>query len=160
MADMIEEEKKSDTNIMEFPIIREEELVEVIKNMKNGKASGIDGISAKLMKEIIKDESIREYMTRCFNNVLKENIHEDWLKSITTMIPKTKRPQILDFRPIAVTVNSSKVIWTILIEKIEEHLKASNVIFENQYGFTKGGRTKHCLFTLDYIANMTYEKKK
>ena len=31
MADMIEEEKKSETNIMEFPIIREEELVEVIK---------------------------------------------------------------------------------------------------------------------------------
>ena len=32
-----------------------------------------------------------------------------------------------------------------------------NVKFENQYGFTKGGRIEPCLFTLDYIANMTYE---
>ena len=41
--------------------------------------------------------------------------------------------------------------------KIEEHLKESNIVFENQYGFTRGGRIEHCLFTLDYVANMTFE---
>ena len=43
-------------------------------------------------------------------------------------------------------------------EKIE-HLTESNIIFENQYGFTSGGRIEHCLFTLDYVANMTFESK-
>ena len=128
--------------------------------MNNGKASRIDGISAKLMKFLIKDDQIKRYMLKCFNNSLKEGINDDWLVSRTTMIPKTKHPQILDHRPIAVTVNSSKIICSILREKIEEHLKDKNVIFENQYGFTKGGRREHCLFTLDYIANRTYTGNK
>ena len=73
------------------------------------------------------------------------------------MIPKVKKPKILDHRPITVTVNSSKIVCTILREKIEEHPKESDIIFENQYGFTRGGRIEHCLFTLDYVANMTFE---
>ena len=109
------------------------------------------------MKYITKDAEIRNYMVKIFNNVLKEKIHTDWLISKTTMIPKVKQPKILDHRPIAVTVNSSKIICTILREKIEEHLKENNTVYENQYGFTTGGRPEHCLFILDYITNMTYE---
>ena len=109
------------------------------------------------MKHITKNEEIRRYMLKCINNVLREKIQEDWLISKTTMIPKVNKPKILDHRPIAVTVNSSKIVCTILREKIEEHLKESNIVFENQYGFTRGGRIEHCLFALDYVANMTFE---
>ena len=35
---MEEEERKENSGIMKFPIIEEEELMTVIKNMKNGKA--------------------------------------------------------------------------------------------------------------------------
>ena len=114
---MVDKEKEHNSGIMKFPIINEDELTEVIRNMKNGRASGIDGISAELMKYMIKDGDIKRYMLKCFNNVLKEEIHEDWLISRTTMIPKVKRPTILDHRPIAVTVNSSKIICTILRKK-------------------------------------------
>ena len=75
------------------------------------------------------------------------------------MVPKNSKPKILEHRPIAVTVISSKIMCSIFREKIEEHLKKCNIIYENQYGFTKGGRIEHCLFTLDYITNMTYESK-
>ena len=78
------------------------------------------------MKHITKNEDIKKYMLKCFNNVLKEDIHEDWLLSKTTMIPKVKKN--LDHRPIAVIVNSSKIICTILREKIEEHLKENDYI--------------------------------
>ena len=156
MENMLEEENDPNSGIMKLPIIEEEELVGVIRNIKNGKASGIDDISAELMKFLNKDDQIRKYTLKCFNNSLKEGVNEDWLVSKTTMIPKTKRPQILEHRPIAVTVNSSKIICTIMRERIEEHLKENNIIFENQYGFTKGGRSEHCFFILDYIANQTY----
>jgi len=144
---------------MKFPQISEEELTNVVRNMKNGKASGVDGISAELMKYVVKDVNIRKHMLKCFNNVLKEEMHEDWLISKTTMIPKVQKPKILDHRTIAVTGNSSKIICTILRKKMENHLKESNIIFENQYGFTQGGKTEHCLYKLDYIANTTYESK-
>ena len=76
------------------------------------------------------------------------------------MIPNTDKPKIMDHRPIAVTVNSSKIICTILREKIEVFFKEKNIGYENQYGFTAGGRIEHCLFILDYVANMTYESTK
>ena len=43
MKDMIDEEKSEDSGIMKFPQISEEELTSVIRSMKNGKASGVDG---------------------------------------------------------------------------------------------------------------------
>ena len=88
MEKMLEEENDPNSGIMKLPIIEEEELVGVIRNMKNGKASGIDGISAELMKFLIKDDQIKKYTLKCFNNSLKEGVNEDWLVSKTTMIPK------------------------------------------------------------------------
>ena len=102
-------------------------------------------------------KKIRTYLLKCFNKALTEEVHEDWLLSRTTMIPKNKKPKIMEHIPIAVTVNSSKIICSILRQKIEEFLEENNIKFENQYGFTSGGRVEHCLFTLDYIANMTFE---
>ena len=95
MEKMIEEEKRGDSEIMKFPIIEEKEFINAINKMKNGKASGIDGISAEIMKFLIKDEEIRKYALKCFNNALKEQFHEDWLILKTKMIPKNKHPKIL-----------------------------------------------------------------
>ena len=102
---------------METPIISEKEFVDTINDMKNGKASGIDNIPAELMKALIKNSEIKTYLLKCFNKALTEEVHEDWLLSRTTMIPKTKKPKILEHRPIAVTVNSSKIICSILRKK-------------------------------------------
>ena len=156
---MEEELEQGNSEIMEAPHISEEEFVKVINNMQNGKASGIDNISAELMKSLIKNDEIRRYLLKCFNKALTEEVHEDWLLSRTTMIPKNNKPKIMEHRPIAVTVNSSKIICSILRKKIEEFLEEKDIKYENQFGFTAGGRVEHCLYILDYIANMTYESK-
>ena len=72
------------------------------------------------------------------------------------MIPKEKRPKILEHRPIAVTVNSSKIFWTIMREKIESHLQDKKMKYENQYGFIKEGKPEHCHFILQYLADGNY----
>ena len=126
---MLQEEKEENSEIMKFPIIEESELVTTINNMRNGKAAGIDGIKSELMKYIIKDEEIRKYTTKCYNSILKEKVHEDWLESVTTMKPKEKKPKILDHRPIAVTVNSSKIFWMIMKEKIETHIENMDAVY-------------------------------
>merc|ERR1712121_338 len=159
MQRMIRLMEKGDSGIMEDPIIKEKEFVNTINNMKNGKASGVDNIPAEVMKALIKDSTIKRILLKCFNKALVEEVHKDWLVSRTTMIKKKNKPKILDHRPIAVTVNSNKIICTILRQKIEEFLESSGVKFENQFGFTEGGRVEHCMFTLDYIVNMTFEKR-
>ena len=133
--------------------------METINNMKNNKATGVDNIPAEVMKAMIKDDEVRAYLLICFNRALTEKVHEDWLVSRTTMIPKKNKPMILDHRPIAVTVNSNKIICTILRQKIEEFLNKNGTIFNNQFGFTEGGRVEHCLFTIDYITNMSYYRR-
>merc|ERR1711913_185993 len=155
---MIEELENGNPDIMENPIIEEKEFKDVINDMKNGRASGVDNIPAEAMKALIKDKEILKYLLKCFNRALVEKVHEDWLLSKTTMIPKKEKPGILDHRPIAVTVNSSKIVCTILRKKIEDFLKEKGIVYNNQFGFTEGGRVEHCMFMLDYIANMTYEK--
>ena len=159
MDKMIEEAKDENSEIMKFPVIGEEEFTRTINKMKNGKATGIDGISAEIMKFLIRDEAIKSYAVKCFNWAIKEKINEDWLISKTKMLPKNKRPKMLEFMPIAVTVNSSKILCSILREKIEDHLKERKIRYENQYGFTKKGRPDNCLFTLDYVAARTYRRK-
>ena len=77
MKKMLDEEKEGNSEIMKFPIIEEKEFTDAINKMKNGKASGIDGISAEIMKFLIKDEEIKKYAIKCFNNALKEQINED-----------------------------------------------------------------------------------
>ena len=77
MKKMLDEEKEGNTEIMKFPIIEEKEFTDAINKMKNGKASGIDGISVEIMLFLIKDEEIKKYAIKCFNNALKEQINED-----------------------------------------------------------------------------------
>merc|ERR1712239_35699 len=156
---MLEEMTENGSDIMENPVIHEEEFVNTINNMKNNKASGVDNIPAEVMKELIKDDQTRKYLLKCFNRALIEEVNQDWLVSRTTMIPKTKKPKILEHRPIAVTVNSNKIVCTILRQKIEDYLEKKGIKHENQLGFTSGGRVEHCMFTIDYIANMSYERK-
>ena len=47
-----------------------------------------------------------------------------------------------------------------LREKIEEHLKIWSHTFENQYGFTQGGRVEHCMYTLAYVSNRKFKSNK
>ena len=63
---------------MKFPIIEQKKFTDAINKMKKGKASGIDGISTEIMKFLIKDEEIKKYALKCFNNAIKEQINEDW----------------------------------------------------------------------------------
>ena len=97
---------EEDSGIMENPIITEKELVDTISNMKNNKASGVDNIPAEVMKALIKDNQARQYILKCFNKAIVEEVHQDWLVSRPTMIPKNSKPKILEHRPIAATVNS------------------------------------------------------
>ena len=89
---------------------------------------------------------------------IREKIDKNWLESYTTMLPKTRKPGIKEHSPIAVTCWSSKVMCTFIREKIEIHLETRGISFKEQYGFT-GGKIELCLFTLNYIANRTFESK-
>ena len=73
---------------------------------------------------------------------------------------KQKKTGRKEHRPIAVTCWSSKILCTFIREKIEIHLETWGIRFEEQYGFTEGGKIDQCVYTLNYITNRTFESKK
>ena len=136
--------------------LKDGELKEKIRKLKNNKAAGTDKLKAELFKELGKRETCREIILKCFNNVLKEGeTPESWNISRTKMIRKERRPTVRDFRPIAITNISYKIFMSLIRERIEEHLKLNNLIKDNQIGFTGGGRIEYNHMILQYIVEKT-----
>ena len=152
----IENMNRGEGKMMPLPKMQEADLVRIVKKQKNGKAAGVDGVKAEVMKHMIRNKKIRKALVLAFNRSLKEKVNRRWLESNTTMLPKGKKPKNKDHRPIAVTCWSSKIMCTFLREKIEIHLEVWGYGFEIQYGFTEGGKGEYCLFTLNYVANRTF----
>ena len=59
-------EEKRQSIMMERPIMKKEELIKLVQNQKNGKAAGVDGIKAEMMKHMLKNNRIRKTLLRAF----------------------------------------------------------------------------------------------
>ena len=82
-------------NPMDTPKITSTQLKNQIKKMKNKKAPGNNKLPAELYKEIAKNEVCLEKMTTAMNNTItKKDIPEEWSRSTTKLIPKTKNQEL------------------------------------------------------------------
>jgi len=79
------------SRMMPLPVMKEEDLVRIIKRQKNGKAAGTDGVKTETMKHMVKNKKIRKGLVNAFNKCLKEKVHPNWMESNTTMLPKSKK---------------------------------------------------------------------
>ena len=111
------------SNMMEMPILKQEDLNRIIGNQKNGKAAGTDHIKTEVLKHLIKNGDFGKITTEAINKIHKGKIHRRMKETRTTMLQKNQTPGIMDWRPIAVGSIMSKTICTFYREKIEEHLK-------------------------------------
>merc|ERR1712030_115260 len=62
-----ENRANGESKIMPLPIMTEEEMMNIIKRQKNGKAAGIDGIKAETMKFMTRNKKIRRGLLNAFN---------------------------------------------------------------------------------------------
>ena len=148
-------------NPMDAPKITCEQLENQIKKMKNKKAPGNNKLASELFKEVAKDDVSLQKLTVAMNNtVTRKEIPEEWTKSTTKLIPKTRTPKIKDFRPIALTECSYKICMGLIKGKIEEHLERNGLNNEMQFGFTKNRRTTDSIYILKYIIERSYKDKK
>merc|ERR1711888_562647 len=109
--------------------------------MKKNKAGGPGGVRAEVLQKIVEDDECTEILVGAMNRICEEGeIPTSWKTSNTTMIKKVNKPKKKDFRPIAVTSVGSKLYWGFLRDNMEEHLVRWGMVWDNQTGFTKGGR--------------------
>jgi len=71
----VDMKSRGEGRMMEISVMTEEDLMRIIKKQKSGKAAGVDGVRAEVMKQVIKNKSIRKSMTRAFNQSLDEMVN-------------------------------------------------------------------------------------
>ena len=80
--------------------------------------------------------------------------------SRTVMIPKAKKPEAREHRPIALTNVGYKIFMGLIKDKIVEYLRRrSDQENEYQSGFTGGRRLEENLFMLHYCVETSYKRR-
>ena len=139
-------------SIFFLPTTREE-IIDIVKNMKNKKSSGNDGIDNCLLKSIIL--YIASPLAHIFNLSLSTGSVPNSIK-IAKVIPIFKKGDALEtnnYRPISLLPSLSKVLEKLIFTRVTNFLCTNNIICENQFGFRAKHNTTHAILTgIDKIA--------
>ena len=138
-------------NNMKYTPITTTDIKKQINKLRSGKAPGPDGLKPELYKYLQEDEQFLTIMKDIMNQIVSSgHIPSNWSLSNTKLIPKNKNPKAKEFRPIALTDITYKILMGILKDKIEYHINVNNFTNELQCGATKGRRPTENLFILRY----------
>ena len=108
-----------DMHIDDGPDITKDEIEYVIRQIKNGKATGPDEIHGELLKPLVNGSAISA-LQKLFNMIYKTgNMPLDWLKSTFITIPKKVRSKSCsDHRIISLMSHVLKLFLNIIHKRI------------------------------------------
>jgi hypothetical protein len=144
-------------NILNSPITIEE-IKNVVKGLKNGKSSGIDGVINEHIKYTI-DDMIHIYVL-LFNIILDKGIiPESWGKGILIPIFKNKGSKSDPNSYRGVTLNSciNKMFSAVLNNRLTKFSNGFELITNAQAGFRKGFSTNdNIIFILHALISIYF----
>ena len=112
-------------------------IVKLLKNINPHKASGPDGIPARLLKETA--EEIAPAITLLYQASLNQGrVPSAWKKAlIVPIFKKGSRSSPANYRPISLTAILSKLCEHVVHSAIINHLEAQEILSDAQHGFRK-----------------------
>jgi hypothetical protein len=116
------------------------------------------GISIKLLKHVSHEIAIP--LTHIFNHSISLGIFPDAFKTARIVpIFKTGDQTLCDnYRPIALVKSFSKVLEKIVQISLVNHLEINHLLYDHQYGFSRGKSTEHNLLHLvNYVSSALNE---
>ena len=124
------------------------EIENIVNKFQNKTSCGVDGLSNKVLKIIIKE--ISEPLQIVFNkSILEGKVPTELKKAIITPLYKTKnRSEIGNYRPISVLTSISKILEKIIYKRLYDFLQINKILYNSQYGF----RSK--MSTVDAITDL------
>ncbi len=122
-----------------------DEILKIIKGLKNKSSSGYDNISNVILKHI--GPVVAQPLSTIFNKSLADGIFPEKMKiaEIVPMYKSAKRNQCTNYRPVSLLPVVSKVLEKIMYIRLYDHLQRNNVLFNSQYGFRNHHSTVHAV---------------
>ena len=144
-------------NDMNLELTNEEEIIAVIKGLKNVGA-GADNISAKLFK--LSYQSILKPILHLFNVCLGCGIFPSIFKiAVVNPIFKSGDEKLLNnYRPISILPFMSKILEKLILHRLIAHLDQNNIIHKNQFGFQKNKATYMPILLFQDIISKVFEE--
>ena len=135
-----------------------EEVVTMIGKLNTGKASGIDLITAELLKGL--DESFLIVFTKLFNKIFDHGeFPEEWAVGIIVLLFKGGDKSDLDnFQGITLLRIFGKLSLGILLERLTTMLNNFKILEDNQIAYRKGYQTSDHLFTFISIIQNAFNQ--
>ena len=99
---------------MNDPLVTKIQVINQIKKLKEGKAPGPDSIKPELFKYLNMNDEIITKLTSIYNEIIQAGkVPDEWKQSRTILINKNSKPKANEFRPIALTNISYKILMGI-----------------------------------------------
>ena len=139
--------------IMEPIVIEENGVEKLLRDLKPNKASGPDGISPRVLKQLSRE--IAPIVTIIFKKSLSSGVvPSDWKSAyVAPVYKKGQRYDAINYRPISLTSICCKIMEHIVVSHIMKHGDRHSILYKLQHGF------RRCLSCetqlLDFVDDIT-----
>ena len=112
-----------------------EEVCTIIKDSKNKKSIGFDGIDVKILKHSA--EIICKYLCISLNKCISEGIFLRIMKiaKVISIHKAGKKASSNNYRPISILGNLAKLFQKFIQKRLIKYLQKFSLLTENQFGF-------------------------
>ena len=114
------------------PDLLASEIKAAIKDLKNGKAVGIDGIPAEFWKNLNEEATLE--LVNVYKRIYEEGVWpKDFTKTVLIPLPKKLNASDCgDYRTISLITHASKILLKVLNKRLEG--KAGDYVSKTQFG--------------------------
>lgn len=136
------------------------ETAEIIKNLKNGKSPGDDGICNRLLKNL--PNRAINFLTAILNYCLiMSHFPSSWKNAIVFPLnkPGKDKTHVSGYRPISLLNSMSKVLERIILRRLQNHIDLINCLPNIQFGFRPGHSTGLQLLRLHNFITEAFKNK-
>ena len=139
--------------------ITTKEISDSISKLKNGKAAGLDGICAEMLKAGC--STLTPLLQKLFNMRFSSgNYPTQWTSAYISPVYKSgDSSQPENYRGIAINSCIGKVFNSVLNSRLDNFLETNNIIHNSQIGFCKKCRTSDHVFVLKTLIDKYINRK-
>lgn len=145
--EMVEQVLNGNVNSISYQLPSVSDTDDNIKKLKRRKAPGLDNITNTLLKNLPRSGVLLLHLIVicCFKLCY---FPSEWKVGSVVALPKPGKPPNCpkSFRPISLLSSLSKILEMHILKPIQDHLDASQIIPDDQYGFVRGKSSVGQLF--------------